>query len=104
MIDVFLLTRGMAFGLVLLLCMKIWRDYRLLLTGRLLLMLLGCLGVYLLMPFLDAMPILFHLMVIPATLVPTGSPFWRPIRPPVPCLRSGFSGGRGSRDYPQSER
>ncbi len=70
MADVFLITRGVAFGLVLLLCIKAWRDNRQVLSGRLLLMLFACLGVYLLMPFLAAFPRLFYLMVIPAILVP----------------------------------
>ena len=74
MMELFLFFRGVATGLLLLLGLKIWLDYRGLLSGRLLLAVLGGVAAYCVAPFLDSWPWLKHPAVIAAILVP--ALFW----------------------------
>ena len=74
MAEIFLFTRGMALGVLLLLCLKLWLDYRHTLAGRLLLALWLGVSCYIVLPFLDSSPWLVHIVVIPAILVP--ALFW----------------------------
>ena len=70
MAELFLITRGAALGLVLLLIMKVWLDYRHLLVGRLLILLLAGLSAYLVMPFLANQGWIKHSLVVAAISVP----------------------------------
>ena len=74
MMELFLFSRGVATGLLLLLGLKIWFDYRGQLSGRLLLAVLAGVAAYCVAPFLDPWPWLKHPVVIAAILVP--ALFW----------------------------
>jgi AraC-like DNA-binding protein len=74
MAEIFLFTRGMVLGVLLLLCLKLWLEHRQLLAGRLLLALLLGVSCYTVLPFLKASPWLVHIVVIPAILIP--ALFW----------------------------
>lgn len=65
MADAFVFARGVVFGLLLLLCMRLWIDLRHLLVGRLMLALLTGLGAYAIAPFLSAWPVVLYLIVAP---------------------------------------
>jgi AraC-like DNA-binding protein len=70
MADVFLFVRGAAFGLILLLLLRLYLGYRQLLTGRLMLALFVGLGAYTVAPFLGSWPSLLYPAVLLATSVP----------------------------------
>ena len=74
MAEMFLFTRGVVFGILLLLCLRLWLEHRQLLAGRLLLALFLGVSCYTVLPFLQTSPWLVHLVVIPAILVP--ALFW----------------------------
>jgi len=74
MAEIFLFTRGVVFGILLLLCAKLWREPRRAAAARLLLALLLGVSCYIVLPFLKASPWLVHIVVIPAILVP--ALFW----------------------------
>lgn len=74
MADVFLFIRGVAFGLLLLLCLRLWFGFRKLQTGRLMLALFVGLGAYIVAPFLNPWPWLMYPAVVLATSVP--ATFW----------------------------
>jgi hypothetical protein len=74
MAEIFLFTRGVAFGILLLLLVKLWLEVRQAPVGRLMLALLLGVSCYIVLPFLKASPWLVHIVVIPAMLVP--ALFW----------------------------
>ncbi len=67
--ELFIFTRGVAVGSVLLMNLKLWFDYRHLLAGRLLNGLLVCVSAYLVAPMLDNWPWIQNPAIVLATSV-----------------------------------
>jgi len=67
--ELFIFTRGVAVGSLLLMNLKLWLDYRHLIAGRLLNGLLVCVSAYLVAPMLDNWPWLQNPAIILATSV-----------------------------------
>lgn len=67
--ELFIFTRGVALGLVLLMSLKLWLDYRQLLAGRLLSGVILGVGAYLVAPLLDGWPLMQSFIIILATSV-----------------------------------
>jgi len=67
--ELFIFTRGVAVGSILLMNLKLWFDYRHLLAGRLLNCLLVCVSAYLVAPMLDNWPWLQNPAIALATSV-----------------------------------
>jgi len=70
MFNAFLFTRGMAAGLLVILCLKLWLQHRHHAAGRLLLAVFAGLGAYVVLPFLQGWPVLFQTLLLPAIAVP----------------------------------
>ncbi len=68
--QVYLLTRAMAVGVLMMVCLKLWLDYRKLTAGRLLLLLFIGIAAYLLRPFFTDNLLLVYSLSVLATLIP----------------------------------
>ncbi len=67
--NLFIFTRGVGIGIILMLCFKAWLDFRHLLAGRLLFALMVTLGAYLVAPLLGSSSLFLSIAVTLATLV-----------------------------------